>query len=331
MHRHRIHRATYFKIAASALLAVLLLSVGFLLMRRWEDGKAAGPVVDPEKSTVTVGGKKYERKENIETFLVLGLDKNTEASVVDSYNNDKQADFLMLFVLDHDAKTYSAISINRDTMTDVNVLGVAGNRIDTVKRQIALAHTYGNGREVSCRNTADAVSALLHGTRVNHYLSVTMDAVPLYTDLIGGVELEILDDFSGIEDRLVKGQTVTLDGELAMTYIRTRSGLDDNTNIARMERQLQFVEAVRSRSVALLQSDESFAIRAVTQMADYFVSDRSVTQLQDLSARFSDYDFGKIYEIEGESEVGEHFMEFYADDEAVWEMLLELFYVPIDQ
>ena len=53
----------------------------------------------------------FGRKKNIETFLVLGLDKFEGQVQSSSYNNDQQADFLMLFVFDNDKKEYSAIVI----------------------------------------------------------------------------------------------------------------------------------------------------------------------------------------------------------------------------
>ena len=119
-------------------------------------------------------------KSDVETFLVMGLDKASGTASSDSYNNDKQADFLMLLVFDNATKKCSAIHINRDTMAEVDILGVAGEKIDTVKKQIALAHTYGNGKNVSCQNTADAVSRLLHDVKVNHYISLALDSVAIF-------------------------------------------------------------------------------------------------------------------------------------------------------
>ena len=130
-------------------------------------------------------GEKYVAKKNIESYLVIGLDKFEGQTASDSYNNDQQADFLMLFVFDNDAKKCTAVHINRDTIADVNVLGLAGNKVYTVKQQIALSHTYGNGGKVSCRNVSDSVSSLLLGVKINHYVSLKMDAVPVFNDLVG--------------------------------------------------------------------------------------------------------------------------------------------------
>lgn len=314
--------------ASILLLIVFLFSTAFMLLKVWEKHRGSFPVSDIGASTVTYGGTDYLLKDNVETFLIMGLDKFDGASDVDAYNNDKQADFLMLLVFDNDAKRCTAIHINRDTMADVNVLGVAGNKVDTVTKQIALAHTYGNGRDVSCRNTADAVSGLLLGIRVNHYISLTMDSVATFNDLVGGVEVTVTDDFSGIDETLVAGQTVTLRGEHALNYVRTRYGLEDSSNSTRMKRQQQYLRALLDKTQQCIDADDEFIINASLQMSDYIVSDRSVTQLQELAERLAEYEFVDIRSLEGRSTKGEKYMEFYPDEESINDTVIDIFYEP---
>ena len=304
------------------LVAVFLI---LFLISVW-DSHQQSSVGTQNDNVLVYQGNEYVLKKNIETFLVLGLDKFQDATASDSYNNDQQADFLMLFVIDNDAQTISALQINRDTMADVNVLGLNGNKVSSVTEQIALAHTYGNGGDVSCRNTADSVSALLNGMRIHHYISLKMDSVPVFNDLVGGVTLEVLDDFPGEDPDLKKGQTVTLTGEQALFYVREREGMEDSSNLARMKRQLQYVEALYHQAKSCMENDENFVVDASLQMKDYLVSDRSVTQMQQLANKFSTYTMVKMDSIRGESRVGEKFMEFYADEDHVQEIVVQLFY-----
>ena len=320
------NKRRYLKYGIIVLSVVFLVSVALLVLNVWDKGRGVFQGQEMVDETLTYNGEEYELKDNIETFLILGLDKNVGEAVNDSYNNDKQADFLLLLVFDKDAKKTSAIQINRDTMTNINVLGVAGNRINVVNKQIALAHTYGNGRDVSCRNTADAVSELLLGVKVDHYLSLTMDAVPVMNDLVGGVEVNVLDDFTGIDDTLVKGETVTLIGEQALTYIQTRYGLEDSSNTTRMVRQRQYINALYDKFSVLAETDDSFIVDASLKMSDYIISDRSVTQLQEISRKFAEYEFEGVINIEGEATVGVEFMEFYADSDSILEIVVENFY-----
>ena len=310
-----------------ALAIAFLVTTFLVIIKIWEKNQGDFPEQPGESNGVLeYNGASYVLKENVETFLVMGLDKFEGAVSSDSYNNDQQADFLMLFVFDNASKTCATVHINRDSMVNVNVLGLNGNKINTVRQQIALAHTYGNGRDVSCRNTADAVSELLLGVRVNHYISLTMDSVATFNDLVGGVEVTVLDDFTGIDDTLVKGEKVTLLGEHALNYVRTRYGLEDSSNSSRMDRQSQYINALYSKTQEKIENDEEFIVEATLKMSDYIVSDRSVTQLQELARKFNEYEFLDIESFDGENVLGEKFIEFYPDEESVKKIVVELFY-----
>lgn len=311
---------------AVALLAVFLLTGAFLLLELWEKRQSIFPEQKTENTVYEYNGVEYVKNEDVESFLILGLDKFEGAINNDSYNNDQRADFLMLLVFDNSEKKFTAVHLNRDTMVNMNVLGVAGQKIGTVNKQLALAHTYGNGRDVSCRNTADAVSELLNGVKVNHYLSITMDAVPILNDLLGGVEVTVLDDFSGIDDTLIKGETVTLHGDHALTYVRERYGLEDSSNSTRMVRQRQYMTAVYDKAMLKIENDDNFVIEASSKLADYIVSDRSVNQLQEIAKKLSQYKFTEIETLEGESVVKDGLMEFRPDADSIDKIVFELFY-----
>lgn len=311
---------------AVALLAVFLLTGAFLLLELWEKRQSIFPEQKTENTVYEYNGVEYVKNEDVESFLILGLDKYEDAINNDSYNNDQRADFLMLLVFDNSEKKFTAVHLNRDTMVNMNVLGVAGQKIGTVNKQLALAHTYGNGRDVSCRNTADAVSELLNGVKVNHYLSITMDAVPILNDLLGGVEVTVLDDFSGIDDTLIKGETVTLHGDHALTYVRERYGLEDSSNSTRMVRQRQYMTAVYDKTMLEIENDDNFVIEASSKLADYIVSDRSVNQLQEIAKKLSQYKFTEIETLEGESVVKDGLMEFRPDADSIDKIVFELFY-----
>lgn len=311
---------------AVALLAVFLLTGAFLLLELWEKRQSIFPEQKTENTIYEYNGVEYVKNEDVESFLILGLDKFEDAINNDSYNNDQRADFLMLLVFDNSEKKFTAVHLNRDTMVNMNVLGVAGQKIGTVNKQLALAHTYGNGRDVSCRNTADAVSELLNGVKVNHYLSITMDAVPILNDLLGGVEVTVLDDFSGIDDTLIKGETVTLHGDHALTYVRERYGLEDSSNSTRMVRQRQYMTAVYDKAMLEIENDDNFVIEASSKLADYIVSDRSVNQLQEIAKKLSQYKFTEIETLKGESVVKDGLMEFRPDADSIDKIVFELFY-----
>lgn len=327
MGRKRYRKRDILKQGTVVLLLLLVVGTVLFLIKNWEKTQGIFPSLNEEETIIEYEGKKYEPNKDVEAFLVLGLDKFEGVTDTTSYNNDKQADFLMLLVFNHQNKTTTAIHINRDTMAKVNILAIDGIEvIDTATKQIALAHTQGNGKEISCRNTADSVSELLYGVPVKHYMSLTMDSVAVFNNLVGGVELTVLEDFSGIDDTLIKGEKVLLKGEHALNYVRTRYGLEDSTNSTRMQRQQQYIDALLQKTKKCIEDDDDFIVDASVKMSDYMVSDRSVTQLRELAKNFDEYKFEGIKTIEGESKKGEEFMEFYPDNDSIKKIVVELFY-----
>ena len=310
------------------LICVVVMCSALLAISIWENQQDfVGERPSEEVIGENTDSVEYKLNKNIETVLVMGLDKFSEDVDSSSYDNDQQADFLMLFVLDNQNKTCKAIHINRDTMGDMVVLGVAGQKVGTTTQQIALSHTYGNGQNVSCRNTTKAVSNLLDGIDVTHYLSVTMDAVPVFNDLVGGVTVEVLDDFTGIDDTLVKGEKVTLMGDKALTYVRNRYGLEDSTNSNRMIRQKQYIEELYRITREKTKSDENFVLTAWQELSQYAVSDCYEQDLLQIYEKISGYEYLGTVNIEGKSLVGESFMEFYPDEEKLEKLVLEMFYI----
>ena len=310
-------------------VAVLLVVAILLVIHKWEMARSLFVGEAPDWNSDDVfeyNGQKYELKDDVETILIMGLDKFGEGVDYTSYNNDQQADFLMLFVVDNGSRTCAAIHLNRDTMAEITVLGVGGKKVGTVTQPLAFAHTYGSGGSDSCRNTTQAVSKLMYGLPIDHYVSLTMDAVQTLNDLVGGVTVTVLDDFSGIDDTLKQGETVTLMGDSALTYVRSRYGVGDSGNVSRMNRQEQYLTEFYHQTVRHMENNENFSSDAILKIAEYMVSDCSVPYMQKLSDVMLEYEMSDFYTIDGELKVGEEYMEFYPDESSVKDILVKLFY-----
>lgn len=321
----------HLKYMAILLGAVFFVAAFFMLLTIWENRQSGHFEPDFEEGVISYEGQDYVRKDRLETYLVLGLDRYENSQVSASHGTGVQADFLLLLVFDNEAKQSTAIQINRDAMTKVNKLSIGGTSVvSSYTQQIALAYNMvdDDNDKIRCRNTIDSVEHLLSGAKVDHYFALTMDAVASSCDVVGGVDLTVLDDFTGIDDTLVQGQEVTLTGEQALRYVRTRYGLEDSSNNARMERQQQYINAWYDKAISLIHSDDSFIISLVDAIDDYVVYDSSDQKLQKLIEKFNDYEFMGIRQLEGETKVGEEFMEFYADEAATRKLVIDLFYTP---
>lgn len=327
---------------AAILAVVLVLLAGMLLLQRWENTQDAPVSSSGDASSVEAGapvdgreityynGTAYARREDLETVLLLGVDK-FEGETPEGYINNQQADFLLLLVMDKQNETCTPIQLNRDTMTQIQILGVTGELAGTFTGQLALAHTYGSGEEDSCENTVLAVSNLLYGMEIDHYVSLTMDGVALLNDLVGGVTVEVLDDFTGIDDSLVQGETVTLQGQQALTYVRSRGGLEDSSNLHRMERQRQYLAALQQQLKAAVQQEDGFTLDALLQLNEYMVSDCTVNQLSDLGDSLAAYQVSDILTTPGDAQEGEEFMEFTVDEVALQQLVMDVFYEPVEE
>ena len=318
-------------IALCVMIGVGLLSVHFweksqksreAAIRAEEDVYAA-----PERARVYYNDAWYEMRSDLETYLVMGLDKFTyTTSDPASYINNQQSDFLLLMIVDKTTKSYSALHINRDTMAEIQRLDISGKKLDTFTGQLALAHTYGSGGRDSCRNTVQAVSRYLYDVPIHHYFSITMDAIPVLNDLVGGVTVHVDDDFSKVDPTIVQGKDITLQGQQALTFVRNRMGVADQTNLSRMNRQREYLNALYRQLSAKLKTEDGFAARLASKLSDYTVSDLTTTELSNMADRMKDYPFTAIYTIRGEAVVGEEFMEFYTDEADLQDLVIRLFF-----
>ena len=320
----------------AVLLTAILLFLGFRMFLMLDqyygkvetDGDDAYAYREGGRSEYLVDGKWYVQKKNVETYLLIGIDKYEAAILRDNgFRNTEQSDALFLLAVDKDNKTYSIIHINRDTMANIRMLDVNGNPYNSFEGQLALSHTYGTGREDSCENTVWSVSDYLYGLKINHYASISMDAVAVLNDKIGGVTLTVSDDMTVIDETLKEGEAVTLKGEQALTYIRSRQGLADSTNLERMKRQRQYVTAFLEQAKTAISENDGLASDMVLSVSDYLVSDLSADELLSMTEVFHSFSFTGITAIDGEARKGEQYMEFRADEAALEKLVLDTFYV----
>ena len=279
--------------------------------------------VDP---VIYYAGKPYVHKKNIETVLFIGVDTHGETKTEEGFRNHDQADVLMLCVIDHKAKTYQVLQINRDTFTPIPYIGNTGERVGTVDAQIALSHTYGSGKKDSCEFTEEAVSTLLMGEEIDHYISLNMDSIAILNRSVGGVEVTVPVDMTAVDPALTKGKTLTLTDDQAEHFIRGRMALEDDSNTSRMQRQDAYLHAWRIKAKEKMVQDPGFALDLIADLSYHMVADQELNGLSKLSGYLTDYEYlGKIG-IDGETKDGKDFREFYPNDDSLKQVVMSLFY-----
>ena len=277
------------------------------------------------RKTITVNGKDYFPRQDITVVLAMGIDTTGEMVSSGSYNNEGEADVVALIVFDEADKTFTVLNLNRDTMVEMPVLGIGGRKAGTAVQQLALAHTYGSGMEDSCENTRETVSALINNVYIDYYIAANMDAIAIGNDAVGGVTVNVTDDFSMVDENLPTGQ-VKLMGQQAVSFIRMRKNVGDQLNLSRMERHKEYIGGFMDSLKAKLESGDSFIYKLYEDISPYMVSDMSATVLSSLASRYEVFTLKEIVSPEGENIRGEKYMEFHIDDKAFSEIVLKLFY-----
>ena len=322
----------------TALIILLLIIALLLILLVWQQQKKAdsekiadaGKVLSAEEKPTFLEhrGKKYQIRHGLDTVLLIGTDdiegKAGPSPEDGNYYNYDLADFLVLLVVDNEAGTVRPIQINRDTMTEVPWLSVNGLVGGTNEEQICFAHTYGSGGEDSCRNTVNTVSAFLCGAPIDGYISVTMDAIPILNDLIGGVTVSLAEDLPSLGDGYTKGTAVTLKGQNALKFVRYRDTERTDSNMQRMGRHRQYMDAFLQQARSAVQKDADIAYKALEKTEGTLITEMSGNAVAELTERICDYEVLPVSTYSGTYTLGE-FAEFYADEEAVWESVREAY------
>lgn len=320
--------------AAAALAAVVLAAVLLFVGGSWLEKRAQKPETRTElpqgdQETVEVDGVTYRKKDDLTVILAMGIDHETQDEY--AYREAGQADFLRLIVLDGENKTVQQLQIDRDTITPVTVLGVLGDRYDPVNQQISLGYAFGDGRQSSCEVTVEAVENLLGGQKIDQYLSLGLDGISTLNDLVGGVTVTLEDDFSAIDPSMTKGTTLTLHGDQAEIFVRTRRSIGVGTNEARMTRQEQYIQQLSTLLDEKMHEDKNFALTAYDAMEPYLYTNIPKGQLANEAWAAKDYQRLETIKPEGTHQVGDDgFMEFYPDAESLQQAVLQLFYEKVE-
>lgn len=238
--------------AAAVLLTVLsLLLAGALLRFLWGEGSLPGggqartsnPPEEDEGELLYYNDTWYAPRDDLETVLVLGLDRSEQEGVWVT-GEFAQSDFVLLLEIDRTAERCRAIHINRDTMVEIQDFDQYGRPTGTYTAQLALAYAhaqaYTRNDTTAAHAAMDAVSGLLYGVEIDHYISLMMDGVAVLNDLAGGVTLKVMDDFGAFDPALVQGETVTLRGEQALKEYGVSRYLTIDGEAVEGEKHLEF-------------------------------------------------------------------------------------------
>jgi len=288
-----------------------------------------------QEGQIRYNGKTYQYKENLTNILCLGIDSRDGIAKEKTPGKAGQADCVILAVLDDEAKTIQLINISRDSMVPVHVYATDGSFVEDRTEQLALQYAYGNGRDWSCQLMEQAVSELFYGLPIHGYCALSMNSIADLNDAVGGVTVTVPEELAVMQPKLfTAGETVTLKGELAYHFVHDRAykSADVASNNKRIARQKAYAVAFVNQLKQGMKEDMTLPVKLYQTAEKQMVTSISLDQAVYLCTEYMNcsFDTENIYTIDGEVTMGEKYAEFNVDDDALYQLILDVFYEEVN-
>ncbi|MEE0060512.1 MAG: LCP family protein [Acutalibacteraceae bacterium] len=292
----------------------------------------AGAMVEGEY--IVYNNHKYKYNNKVTSILLSGIDMHTEEHQEGVLGTAGQADTILVLALNTETGKYKVFSVSRDTMVDVNICDQEGNFTGYEEMQLCLAHAYGGGAELSNENLKRSVSRIFYGIPMNSYMSIDLDAIPVLNDAVGGVTVTVVEDLSHYNSKLTKGATVTLKGDLAEIYVRSRDIEGDaNQNDLRMKRQESYLEAFIHQVIFQTKHNIRTPLNLYSEATPYARTDIDASRVTYLASILMETGFStstNYVKVPGEAVAGKEFAEYYVDTDRFFKMILDTYFIKVD-
>ena len=330
-------RRTWIKAAVISLIGVVILAAAIILLNSNDNtyyGQKRGTMSEGfgELKTIEWQGDTYREKPAVTTILVAGIDKPEAVANADTsdYRNGGQADFIMLVAIDKTDKQIHRLQIDRDTMAEIDILGVFGNEVGTRVQQICLSHAFGATPQDNAKYTMRAVRNLLGGLDIDGYYMVDYAAMPTLNDALGGVTVKMQYDMTSVNPAWTKGTTVTLHGKEAEAFVRSRMTIGHGTNYERMDRQAEFMTNAITKMKQRVANDLSFGEGLLTTLSSLAVTNMTQKRLVNELNEAHGFEYLPIDHPAGEYAVGaDGFIEFHMKENSAIEWVLSHLYTKV--
>jgi LCP family protein required for cell wall assembly len=288
-------RQKLIKIIGIVLAALVVggVAMGILLVDKMKnitpDAAFTPPASVPPPLTLEPNGSEagtYEYDSDIINILLLGIDTDEERQ---EWGWGYRTDAMMIVSINRISHKISMLSIPRDSYANVDTLDENGEVVQTYQSKINTAFGKG-GNDVKNRfkNSVSAVETFLAEggapVLINNYIGVDMEGFGRIADSLGGIPVTLEMNVPNIGQ---KGESVVLNGEQALEFVRERSAFL-TADIARAQNQQSFIKGMAQRV------NELGAVQTATRLYDEFLSfvetDLNMDQILALANMFSELD-----------------------------------------
>ncbi|MEU4652991.1 LCP family protein [Streptomyces sp. NPDC023723] len=177
-------------------------------------------------------------------ILVLGSDSRSGAANEELGGGDSEgarSDTAMVVHLDAGRTSATVVSIPRDTLVTRPSCPLDDGGSTSEAYQVMFNTAYAVGGPVCAVKTVEAMT----NVRMDHYIEIDFAGFAKLVDALGGVTVTTDEDIDDDQSHLtLKAGTHHLDGTQALGLARTRHGLADGSDLARIELQQKLVKAL---------------------------------------------------------------------------------------
>ncbi|QCB97564.1 LytR family transcriptional regulator [Arthrobacter sp. PAMC25564] len=201
-------------------------------------------------ASLGAGSTKTEGSVNDSTdrmqILVLGSDtrdgKNSQYGTAADSTGYGHSDVMMLLDISADNKRVNVISFPRDLLVDIPKCKDPKTNIEYPAQKNVMINAAMSEAGIGC--AVDTVNKLT-GMEIDHFMMADFNAVKELSNAVGGVDVCISDAVYDPDSqlRLPKG-TSTVQGEQALSFVRTRHAFGDGGDLGRIKAQQAFLSSL---------------------------------------------------------------------------------------
>lgn len=310
-------------------LLVLMYAVSAAVCLRGKYGLLGEPERAVGDTTeILYQGTAYPVRDDVVNILCLGVDR--EEDMMFDYGDGRsvgQADAIFLASIDLKTDEIRILAVPRDTMVSIRLYDEHSTLAGGFEGQIALQYAYSDGGDMSCYLMEHAVSTILGGIPIHGVVAINLGCIAAINDAVGGVEVTMEEDYTQINPAFAKGATVHLMGQDAVDFIQKRDTSVDGSALTRVSREKQYMNALIQQAKKAVRRNPGLPFDLIEELQGKMYMNLSSDEVWYLMLTVLGCDWSeeKMYVLPGEIRMGEVYEEYYLDEDAVTEIVVDLF------
>ncbi|MGW9964256.1 LCP family glycopolymer transferase [Staphylococcus hominis] len=237
-------KSTTFKIIITILILLLALIIGLVIFAFAKFHSLNNSIKEPLDRDHSQLRQKSLKDGDPMTVVLYGIDDDAQRH---QENLGQRSDSIVLMSINPKDNKTVMVSVPRDTRTEI-----VGH--DSTEK---INHAYAYGGPKMAVNSLEK----LMDVPVDHYIAINMDGVKTVVDEIGGVDIVSDATFKFHNYQFEKGKKYHMDGDQALTYMRSRKEEGAGGDGGRQLRQQQVITSV---------AKEAFSMNSVTKLNSIF-------------------------------------------------------------